>query len=324
MKTSLRSLRPTGIRGTFCSLKPAHVSLLFLAVLLVFQSGCATRRDSSVGLACPPRPNLGTIGVAPGERTVHVWFHSESHRVSASSEAKAGAVGAFSGELCETARTVAGADRVGPFMAAPFLAAMFVQSVGATIGGAINGAAQSVPKELAEKSARQFRDAAPREEVRHRLQALALDAVRQRTTGQVLRLAHPHWLEPKPRGVTTLLQAEYVSLRLHNHPASAQQEFRATGYATLIAVAPGSKLDSAVVEYRSGRDRTHTLAEWAANDAQLLREELERCHQNMAEQLVARLLGEAVPAGLASVSPTPKPGAHADFVTTPNGNTVRP
>jgi len=65
--------------------------------------------------------------------------------------------------------------------------------------------------------------------------------------------------------------------------------------ASLVRVRDGRELASVPLKYKSKR---HKFTGWAANDARLLREEIERCNQTVAEEIAKEIFNKPLPGTL--------------------------
>jgi hypothetical protein len=62
--------------------------------------------------------------------------------------------------------------------------------------------------------------------------------------------------------------------------------------ASLVRVRDGRELASVPVKYQS---KKHKFTEWAAHEARLFREEVERCNQTVAEEIAAEISAKLLP-----------------------------
>lgn len=69
--------------------------------------------------------------------------------------------------------------------------------------------------------------------------------------------------------------------------------------ASLIRVRDGRELASVPLKYQSEK---HKFTRWAANDAQLFREEIERCNQTLTEKIADEIFGKPLPGTIDEVS----------------------
>ena len=70
--------------------------------------------------------------------------------------------------------------------------------------------------------------------------------------------------------------------------------------ATLVRVRDGRELASVPLKYHSPK---HKFTQWAANDARLFREEIERCNQNVAEEIAKEIFNKPLPGTIREASP---------------------
>jgi hypothetical protein len=111
-----------------------------------------------------------------------------------------------------------------------------------------------------------------------------------------------------PAGTYVFAQAPDVALEIQVLNAALKGKGGANpklalcleGRATLVRVSDGAKLHSTVINYKGGG---HTFAKWAADDARLFRQEMEKAYRefsgSVVEQLAARQL--IVPAAAGNV-----------------------
>jgi hypothetical protein len=106
---------------------------------------------------------------------------------------------------------------------------------------------------------------------------------------QVVLLESPNELNPADSSV--ILQVEILNLALRRSSYfSGRLEFSATAYAKMTCARSGEILSSAPVKYTGGKKRAFRFSDWTADEASLLREELNRSQVALADGIVQELL----------------------------------
>jgi len=278
--------------------------LLVLSVLL----GCAHTPPSP--LAEVTKAHLGTIGVASAPVTPEVDYRTPGQggkggaAIGAAKGLGLGALGAVGclGALGGCAQCVAGCAIV---LATPYLTTRYAidQATEGVAPDTIRAAETAIKTVLAERN--------------H--QALAREAlfrVATAYTGQTLVLlpdAGPATPSQAPRyqplavhGIDTVLEITVQRIALRRPRATGRSSLLSISatdldpYLTLVVTTRRRVIRTVdgTVLYDQAGEHTRwgaTFPDWGANDAQLLRDGLDRLSQEMAEEIVAHVFGVAVP-----------------------------
>lgn len=202
---------------------------------------------------------------------------------------------------------VAKGREVGLLLCGPFLAlGLGVAAAGSTIGGlrgAVKGAVAAEPAAKIDQAKTDLHT------------ALAGTDVQLLFRDRVLRLAHDHSRlafialdDPAPtaadhrvdyrpafgNGIDTILEVSLRNIRLSNVTGGVNPpvELRVEARARLIRTQDGVELYAETLHRSRG---AATFTEWAADDAKLFREELDRASSSLAEEIVRLVFADTPP-----------------------------
>ncbi len=250
---------------------------------LIGQWGCAT-----VPTGPPPmltdsaRANLGTIGVVTTR--VAAETHLEGPTSGKGSGAGKGAAGGFLGCILGGAHGGAYGAALG-ILLSPVCA----------LGGGIYGAIAAETSERVEEAEATFNKAVVDLNIQEAMRDRVFQIAQQETryplallTGQGpnAREAAAADRSSARQETDTILEVSVPRFGLVGGGINPPLPLVVTAHARLVRVADGTELYTAPWTYRSG---TRKFVEWAANNAQPLRTELDRAVQTLAETIVEEL-----------------------------------
>ena len=315
-----------------------HPVILWLTVaLLVGQWGCAAKRYAPQAPPAQVTAQLRTIAM-PWARYLpeaDLKAPTGGKGMGAAQGAGRGAAGgalpglgiAYVGAACIGAGREVGVMICGPV----FALGLGVAAAGSAVGGLVGAVHGAVTAESASKIAAaesELKNALVESKVQETLRDRVLQVARDRSRLTFVRLDDPGPTAPGEDidyrawvgdGADTILEVSLRKLRFEgqggvNPPVGLRVEARTR----LIRASDGTELYAETVEYRGG---SSTFTQWAADEARLFREELDRASVNLAESIVG-LLGlpptapdtptipkpevKPEPATLATVAPVPE------------------
>jgi hypothetical protein len=255
--------------------------------LLIIHLGYAERIQALPQLPQPPskelRAHLGTIGV------VSVQFAPE---VKMLTPAKGWASGAAKGAV-QTEGKLMNATSAGRELG---VICCVVLTPFALCGGALSGAAKAPPAaEVKEMQEELNKDIPANIEIQEKMRAQFLQVAREETYYAIVLLEDRGPLAPDEKlsydslaghDIDTVLEIGVLNFGLKGNwmEINPPLTFFMTLRTRLIRIAGGEVVYAATLRYESVTN--HTFDVWAANDAQLLKEEFSPCYASLAEKIV--------------------------------------
>jgi len=247
-----------------------HLSLAFVAVVVITLSGCATSPDQRRLLLPPPpsedlRSQLGRVRLSEGGMQTAALI---------TAPAKGAGEGAARGAGLGAWYTIAGGSFGGP---SGFIFGILLAPVGALVG-AVVGAARAEPAARVEEKEAAFRVAMDGLKVPETFSRCVADRFHERTSTPGGRVSSD---EP----ATTILEVvvEQFGLDGSGLEINPSLSFVLTERTRLIRASNGTELYGHWLTYR-GRPRP--LDDWVSRNHARLREETERACHELAERLV--------------------------------------
>lgn len=253
---------------------------LFL-VILVLQLGCAHTPASPPEVALPLlseeiRAQLGTIGV------VSALFAPEAERHKVKKKWQSGAaLGALTGLLAAAQGREVGA------LLSPLL----------ILGGAIHGGATAESTKEIHELEVELKSVVAESKTQQAIRDRLMEVAREQTSHRFMLFTEQGPTSPyenvsypplETEGIDTILEMSVLTVGLTGQgDRDVPLAFFVTARTRLIRVMDEAEFHTRTWTYTSG---TRQLTEWAAENAQPFREEMDRACQNLAEMIVRELL----------------------------------
>jgi hypothetical protein len=184
----------------------------------------------------------------------------------------------------------------GLALVVPFAA----MALGETTVRAVQGALTQVAPEDVEAAIPIFYQAVVATDTKREVSKLICDRISAVTGHPAILLESPREVQPGRPGA--VLQVEILKTALHRISYFSEKlEFQTISYVKLARSPSGEPIASAIVPYSSGKEHAFRFEDWAANDACLLRQELQYASSTLAETSF-RQLGAFVPGHLSLAS----------------------
>lgn len=255
----------------------AMVTCLILA-FLIGQWGCATRRYTPPSpLSEQVRADLGTIGVVSARFAPETQL--EAPTSGKGSGAAKGAVKGFLGSIGVGLDNVHSSDSSGLVLGI-VLAPVFA------LGGAVYGTIAAESGQKVQEAQSTLNKAVADLNIPEAMRDRVFQIAQQETRYPLVLLT-----EQAPSGreavfADTILEVSVPRFGLEGGGINPPLPLVVTAHARLVGVADGTEIYAAQWTYRSG---TLKFVDWAANNAQPLRTDLERAVQTLAETIVEEL-----------------------------------
>jgi hypothetical protein len=256
------------------------LSLMFL----MGQVGCALAPQGPPPplLSDEVRESLGTIGVVSARFAPKA--HLEAPTSGKGSGAAKGAAAGFFG-------MISGAASAGGYGGA--IAILLAPVAG--LVGAVVGAVEAESAATVEESAAALQNALAELKIQETMRDRVLQVAQEQTRYPFVLLEdrgltaygeEVRYSASADEGIDTILEVSVPKLGLLGGGVNPPLPLVMIADARLISVADGRELYAHTWKYRSG---TRKFVEWAANNAQPLRDEIDRAYQSLAEQIVKEL-----------------------------------
>ncbi len=270
------------------------VCLLAFAIL----AGCAAGPTAQVSLSDEAKAQLGTVGVVSAQFVPRTEFQTPAEGALAGAGRRAAS---WAGNAAGTVASAPPHGCAGGYgcagVAIVWLALLVGSTVGGAVAGAISGAVDALPPDMVREAevtlTQSLADLKLQEQVREHVVQLA--QTKRRDPVRVLEDAGPLSREEQAtygaaarHGIDSILEISVLTIGLTGAwDANPPLALMLGGRARLVRVRDGTEIHVTPMEYRSG---FRTFTEWAANDAQAFREELDRALQYLAERVVEQTL----------------------------------
>ena len=272
-----------------------HTIIIWLSItLLIGPWGCA---HAPAPLSEQVRAQLGTVGVVSARFIPEAEFQTPAKGWAggAGRGAPRGAVQGFGSSLRVFAELGRGCSE--PVLCgAALLVGLGILAAATTVGtvvGAVHGAATAEPAAKVAEEEAALKNALAGLKIQEAIRDYVIQVALEQTRHLLVVLSDqgPTALDekisyraPASQAIDTVLEVSVLSLGLTGEWAVNQPlAVFMTARSRLIRISDGAELYALPLEYSSG---TRTFTEWAANNAQPFREELDRAYQNIAERIV--------------------------------------
>lgn len=262
---------------------------------LVFLAGCATSLRAPAYFPDEAKAQLGTVGIASARFIPEVEFRTPAKGVLSGAGRRAarwaGKAAGFVGRASPSSAGCSGYACGGVVLL--WLGTLVGATVGGALAGGVVGAMDALPAETVREAevalTTSLSELKPQEKLRDRVFQVA----RQKTPHPILVLAefgpsspdeHATYGSPTTQGVDSILEISMLTIGLEGDwDVNPPLALAITGRTRLVRVQDGSEVHATKLEYRSGM---RIFTEWAANEAQLFREEIDRALDCLAEEIV--------------------------------------
>jgi hypothetical protein len=291
MKTNLQSqLHTPTVRPLNRKAVRAHSFIVAASFFSLLAVGCATLRDDTSGKGATFLRAGETVVIVPGDPSPALGWFDWNMTKSPCERAKE----CPSGVGVATMKAVSDwVERTGGLEAAVLAMAVVapasVVAAGEYAVRTAQGPLLNVPRDQAAAAVPAFYHAAIDAESHRKVPEL----IRKRMIASadyrvVLLQSH---LEPNPPDSSVILQVEILNLALRRSSHFSQRlEFSAVAYEKMTCARSGEPLGRTAVKYAGGKKRAFRFEDWTADEASLLREELDRSQVALADGIVQELL----------------------------------
>ena len=276
-----------------------HPKIIWLSIIvLLWQAGCAS---GPVRYLLPPPPSeevraqLGTIGVVSAHFIPKAEFQmpASGGKAGAGRGAALGAKYTILGGLAIASGSGGAGGGIGEL--AVIVAAIALAPVGALVG-AVGGSGLAEPAEKVEEAEGVLKNTLTNLKIQNAMRDYVFEVAQDQTEHTFILLMEngPSTRDEKlsyrsagSEGIDTVLEISVQAVDLDgawrvNPPLALIM----TVHTRLIRIADDTAIYDSTLEYRSGM---RTFTEWAADDAQPLRDELDRAYQILDKKIVDEL-----------------------------------